>query len=177
MAKNLIFLTSATVVALFASLVFANDWQMQIRPVEKKYPTVEMTAGKSDKDLKNGVQYFTTEQREDVRLVIKDGVVYNHLGQKVPDSKNETADHIDHVNYVMDADGNFYLFNEYAFPKIRHSSIFAGKPVAGAGEISIKNAQVVYIDADSGHYSSKDLMKNVLSELQNDGVDLKTLSH
>jgi hypothetical protein len=71
----------------------------------------------------------------------------------------------------MDAAGNLYLFDEFTNPKIRHSSIFAGGPVAGGGNLVLKEGRIVYIDSSSGHYPTKKLFDNVLKELAACGVE------
>ena len=168
----------AFVTLAFSIYGHAQDQQlfaMKLRP--QQYPVVALKEGKREKDLSKGDQYrdLTAEEREAKRLVIKNGIVFDHNGSIVQETKNDASGHEDKINYVMDAHGNFYLFDEYRFPEIRHSSIFAGKPVAGAGEISIKGGRIVYIDSDSGHYSSSKLMPYVQQELKEDGVDLRSV--
>jgi hypothetical protein len=129
---------------------------------------VEMNSWMAEKDKIRGVIYLSPEQREQRRVVIKDGIVYDVHGNVFPDTVN-TKNNVQ--NYVMDASGNFYLFDENTTPKIRHSSIFDGGPIAGAGNITIKGGKIVLLDSDSGHYPSKPLFPNVLAELAADGVD------
>src|SRR5262249_42078530 len=115
------------------------------------------------------VIYLDAQQREERRLVIQNGLVYDHTGKPVLNTRSK---HRNHNNYVMDAAGNFYLFDEFTHPEIRHSSIFAGGPVAGAGDIQIVDGQITYIDADSGHYPSTGIHENVLKELAAHGATI-----
>ncbi len=166
-------------ILLIAGVALAGtvDFKPKLRPPAEKYPTVAINPNDIAKDKAKGTIYLNPAQREQDRIVIHDGLVYSSQGGKYPDTFNTTARHINHFNYVMDSDGNFYLFNEYATPLIRHSSIFDGGPVAGAGEIVIKDQHVVFIDSDSGHYNTKQLMPDVYAELTSDGVNVSQLQH
>jgi hypothetical protein len=134
-----------------------------------KYPTVTIRSGKVSADKAAGVKYFDAVQREARRVSIRDGLVYDHDGALVRETKSKRHNL---NNYVMDAEGNFYLFDEFTTPNVRHSSIFAGGPVAGAGNIQISDGHIVYIDSDSGHYPSTKVFANVLAELRARGVDV-----
>jgi hypothetical protein len=138
-----------------------------------KYPTVTIRSGKVGEDRAAGVIYFDAAQREARRVTIRDGLVYDHTGTLLRETRSK---HHNQNNYVMDASGNFYLFDEFTTPKIRHSSILAGGPVAGAGNIQISDGHVVYIDSDSGHYPSTHVFANVLAELAARGVDVGTIT-
>lgn len=134
-----------------------------------KYPTVAMHRGKQGQDKSAGVVYLNDQQREMRRIVIKNGLLYDHTGQNLLTTRSK---HRNQNNYVMDASGTFYLFDEFTHPEIRHSSIFAGGPVAGAGNIAIENGQVTYLDSDSGHYPSTQVFENVQRELAAQGIQV-----
>jgi len=134
-----------------------------------KYPTVDMHRSKLRQDKSEGVIYLDARQREERRVSIQNGLVYDHLGKPLLTS---TSKHHNRINYVMDAAGNFYLFDEFTHPEIRHSSIFAGGPVAGAGNIEIAGGRIVYIDSDSGHYPAQGAIENVHKELAARGASI-----
>jgi hypothetical protein len=134
-----------------------------------KYPTVAMHKSKLREDKAAGVIYLDTKQREERRVLIQNGLVYDYAGKPVLNSRSK---HRNQINYVMDAAGNFYLFDEFTHPEIRHSSIFAGDPVAGAGNIKIEDGRIVYVDSDSGHYATEGVYENVLKELASHGVNM-----
>jgi hypothetical protein len=137
-----------------------------------KYPTTKMTLS-SDYDSSHGIVWLTPEQSEKYRVVIKDGKFYDAMGNLYPDTKSS---HENHFNYVMDAAGNFFLFNEWEEKTIHHSSIVAGGPVAGAGEIIVKDGSIRFIDSNTGHYrKAYKTFSNVLLELQANGVDTHAL--
>ena len=135
------------------------------------YPTIPMSKAligedKPGHDGKHGViHYFTPEEREDHRVIIVGGQVYDHVGAPYQAPPNK-------LMYVMDKSGNFYFFNQKGHEDNRHSSVFAGAPVAGAGEIMVVNGKVAEINRDSGHYSPPQrIFDNVMRELEKDGVD------
>jgi hypothetical protein len=160
------------VVAFILSVSSGAFAQLQSAQTEVKYPTVEMRSSSIETDRAKHVIYLSADQREEIRIVISDGLVYDHVGNPILNSFNK---HQNHVNYVMDAAGNFYLFDEYTTPTVRHSSVFAAGPVAGAGDISIIDGHIVYLDSNSGHYPSKKVFENVLLELAAHGVDTSVL--
>lgn len=161
------------VLTMLAAVV--SQAQIKVRSEKSQYPTVAMKERYAEKDRLKQVIYLTDEQREAYRVEIRSGIVYTASGKVYPDTKNDTPEHIDLINYVMDTNGNIYIFDEYKFPKIRHSSLFAAAPIAGGGEIQVKDGRVTHIDPNSGHYDTAQLMKNVLSELSHDGVDINGL--
>ncbi len=115
--------------------------------------------------------YMTGHERERFRVVIERGVVYTSQGDVFPD-----ASATDHFIYVMDAAGNFYVGNQTLDPKLHHSSFFAGKPVAAAGEIQISKGTITMINRSSGHYKpGLEAFQRVLDELQRDGVEIEPL--
>ncbi|MBI3424610.1 MAG: hypothetical protein HY011_16875 [Acidobacteria bacterium] len=141
--------------------------QAQATQQGDKYPTVEMHRSKLHQDKSQGVIYLDARQREERRVVMREGLVYDHSGNTLITTRSK---HKNQNNYVMDAAGNFYLFDEFTHPEIRHSSIFAGGPVAGAGNITIQEGRITYIDADSGHYPSAGVFENVKKEIAAHGT-------
>lgn len=156
---------------LFIHAVWARPQAAQQAKQQQsaKYPTIAMHKGKLNQDKAAGVVYFDAQQREMRRVVVKNGLLYDHTGQTLLTTRSK---HRNQNNYVMDASGNFYLFDEFTHPEIRHSSIFAGGPVAGAGNIAIENGQVTYLDSDSGHYPSTQVFESVQREFAAQGVEV-----
>lgn len=75
--------------------------------------------------------------------------------------------------YVMDPNGKFYAAPQIA-ARFHHSSFLAGGPVAGAGEMTVKNGQLLRISNSSGHYLPDVIhMVQVLRELSLQGVNLQ----
>ena len=131
----------------------ALSWSVSLVPAEQlaaqsveKYPLFPMKSGYLEKDKRKGVVYFTAEEREPSRALIINGLVYTNKGDAYPDSSLAGGTY----QYVMDQAGNVYIFDD--MPTIRHSSIFAGQPVAAAGDVQIESGFITYIDVNSGHY-------------------------
>ncbi len=118
------------------------------------YLVVRMKSESVAKDISKGLARLSPSQRDHSRIVIKHQRVFNCMDLPVPDTKT------DRINYVMDAAGNVYLFDEFTFEKVRHSSILwkteggtvQGDDVASAGEIKIKDQMIVMLNSSSGHY-------------------------
>ncbi len=112
-------------------------------------------------------KYLSAEERENYRVILKDGRYFKTDG--VP--ADFPSDHV--MNYVMDQAGNFYIFDQKVANYIRHSSIFSGGPIGGAGEMRIVNGTLISINANSGHYpGSLTVIDQILKELQASGFDL-----
>jgi hypothetical protein len=141
------------------------------------YPTVAMNPGYLQIDQQYGRIYFTPAQREQNRFVVFNGTVYKNdctlMG--MPDGLDANGNP-EVVNYVMDAAGNFYWVDEYKNVLTRHSAVFDGQPVAGAGDITIANSHITTIDTNSGHYPTAPVFSNVLKQLTLDGVNLSLVT-
>jgi hypothetical protein len=105
--------------------------------------------------------YMPKSNRAKTRLNIRSDGTVEWWGNKISDSKNKFQDRI--FKYVMDSDGNFYLYPERDVIFDRnalyhyHSSFFAGKPVAAAGQLKVTSGlsdqfPTFYINRGSGHY-------------------------
>lgn len=114
------------------------------------------------------VHYMTLQERESHRVVIYRGVVLTPQGQPV-----SGPDHL--FNFVMDAAGNFYFFDQEGHEEIRHSSVLGAAPVAGAGEIWVnKQGLITKINSQSGHYGGTvAIFDQTLQELTRNGVNLQ----
>lgn len=110
------------------------------------------------------VVYFTDAERENLKISIKNGKILN---------KKNIPMNVKKAIYVMGADGQIYIHPKPVNGFIHHSSILAGKPVAAAGEISIKDGVITLIDRVSGHYKpTPKYLNQIFNELKNQGADL-----
>lgn len=112
------------------------------------------------------VEYLASKKkREPYRLHVRDGLFYNSMGQTV-DSNARV------LSFVMDESGNIFGRQGnvgYFF----HSSFFAGKPVAAAGEIIFDEGKILKISSNSGHYQPKpENFVQALKEIQSRGIIL-----
>jgi hypothetical protein len=105
---------------------------------------------------------------------VNDGKIYSSTG-KLYDTSAATNVFSGRGSaiYVMDDAGGIYISNYQAVGKFHHSSLLAGKPVAAAGEISIKDGVIQSITMKSGHYRpGKKFLDQFLNELREQGADL-----
>lgn len=131
---------------------------------EVRYPVFAVRDSKVWEDRVRNHAMFTAAQRAQRRIIIKDGKVLDFRGQPWT---YVGIDRQGAFDFVMDAAGNFYVFDEDATPVVRHSAMFAGQPVAGAGEIQIVNGQITMVNDRSGHYPIQGAgFRNVLAELK-----------
>src|SRR5262245_9520287 len=79
-----------------------------------KDPTVGMHKSKLRQDKSEGVIYLDDKQREERRVLIQNGLVYDHTGRPISETSSK---HHNQNNYVMDSAGNFYLFDEFTHPE------------------------------------------------------------
>ncbi len=108
------------------------------------------------------------------RITIKNGGRLH-----TPDGKFlDTAKFVTHFSgpgkaiYVMSATGNLHV-HSHSVGHFHHSSLLAGAPVAGAGEIEVQRGLITWLSNKSGHYRpGRDHLLQVLGMLQSKGVDL-----
>lgn len=135
-----------------------------------KYNTVTMRrryiGEEKGKYFKTKVKYLTAAEREKLKISISnDGKFLDANGLPL---------NVKNGLYVMDATGEIFIHPENVVGVIHHSTIVAGKPVAAAGEITIVDGIVKYVDRNSGHYHPKlDHYNQFLKELDSLGVKLE----
>ena len=120
------------------------------------------------------VKYLTDAERAKYKVTIKDGRLYDSTG-KLFDTKSASSVFPDgggKAIFVMDEYGDVFVSKTQAVGKFHHSSFLAGKPVAAAGEISVKNGVVKEITRRSGHYMPEEKHLNqFVHRLESSGVE------
>ena len=124
-----------------------------LQPLQRQY--VDEEFGKA-KGLPPGhkVKYLNANERADYKLTIKDGKLYDAKG-KLFDTRGAKSLHrsgTDKAIFVMDKNGNIFASNKHELGKFHHSSFLAGKPVASAGELTVRNGILHEVTSRSGHY-------------------------
>ncbi len=164
---------------LFVFFVLVGQIALAFEPLKTEaiFPTTPIRQDYIGEDspgspqaLKKGVDrilYFhNPNDREQFRVFIRNGIVFklNEQVYEMAESK---------INYVMDAAGNFYFFENEKNKAIRHSSILAGGPVAAAGEMVLGNhGNIKSINRASGHYKpAAKFFQNALDQLAVAGVN------
>jgi hypothetical protein len=120
------------------------------------------------------VQYMTPEQREAHRLFVDaDGNLRSAKDGSLFDTSTGTTHWSGggRAIFVMDGSGNLYATLDQRVGHTHHSSLLGGDPVVGAGEIEVRNGQLVAMTDQSGHYHPKAVENDrVLQSLRDQGA-------
>lgn len=111
-------------------------------------------------------------------LTARDGKLYNTRGELFDTTTAESL-HVGggHAIFVMDANGNIYASTAHIFGEFHHSSLLAGQPVAGAGELVVEKGVVLEITRASGRYRPSEALANqVLTQLKKYGIQPKNVA-
>ncbi|WP_299248069.1 hypothetical protein [uncultured Aquimarina sp.] len=123
------------------------------------------------------VKYLSDAQRAELKLTIKDGKVYDAKGNLYDTSDAGTFFSGKGKSiFVMDSQGNIYASKYQAVGEFHHSSILGGEPVAGAGEITVKNGVITEVSNRSGHYQpTQEINKQVLEQINSEGINIDNI--
>lgn len=124
------------------------------------------------------VKYLDQVERQQYKLSIKDGRLFDESGNPFDTSGASSvfAGGSGSAIFVMDEQGNIYASKTQTVGKFHHSSFLAGKPVASAGEITVKDGYVKEITRRSGHYQPTEAQSmQVLTQLRTNGVDVSNI--
>ncbi len=117
------------------------------------------------------VQYLDEVARSAYELTVKDGLLYDASGKLFDTTASATARGQGKAIFVMDENGRIFASTYQKVGQFHHSSFLAGKPVAAAGEIIVKNGKVIALNNQSGHYRpTAEVVMQFLKELQRRGV-------
>jgi uncharacterized Zn-binding protein involved in type VI secretion len=118
------------------------------------------------------VEYLNEVERAKLLLTVKEGKLYDAEGNLFDTTEASTIwSGPNRAIYVMDEDGNFYASLRQERGIFHHSSILAGKPVAGAGEIEVNKGVLQYINRGSGHYEpTPEMLQQTVDELRVNGL-------
>lgn len=125
------------------------------------------------------VKYLNNAGRADLQLFVKNGKVVDRQGNlyDTTSSSSVFGNGKGKAIFVMDEYGNIYASKYQSVGKFHHSSFLGGKPVAAAGEITVKNGNIVEISNRSGHYQpSQQMNLQVINELKNRGTDTSKIT-
>ncbi|MEV3901198.1 hypothetical protein AB0K11_02650 [Mycobacterium sp. NPDC050551] len=127
-----------------------------------------------------GVTYLDEAAREARRITIRDGIVYDSSGKPFDTANGVSAfgpNHDGRAIFVMDQHGNLYASTFQKYRVFHHSSFLAGAPVAGAGELVVKNGRIELLSDCSGHYRpGQARTQQVLDQLASQGIHLDASS-
>ncbi len=157
-----------------------NGGNIRIPPRQRPLKTKEMQRAYKGEEIPDNpnnwlggsstVEYLNEAGRAEKLLTVKDGKLYGADG-KLFDTSEASAIFSDRAIYVMDENGNFYASLRQERGVFHHSSILAGKPVAGAGEIEVARGEIQYINRSSGHYRpTPEMLQQTVDELRVKGL-------
>jgi hypothetical protein len=142
-------------------------------PPPKVYKTKSMGPFFITYDKDQGVKYYTLQEREQFRVQVRDGKLFDAKGNPMDTSQSLSSHRGKGYGiYVIDEKGNYYVHANPEMGKTHHSSLLAGGDVAGAGEIKIEDGRLLYIDRNSGHYNpDSEMFKQSVQQLKDMGAD------
>jgi hypothetical protein len=117
--------------------------------------------------------YMSPEQRQDCRMFVDgDGLLRQATDGSLFDTSGASTLHSDgRAIFVMDGSGNLYATTDHEVGHTHHSSLPAGGPVAGAGEITVHNGQMLDLTDTGGHHKpSASMNYNGLQSLRDQGL-------
>lgn len=168
---------AACIALLFIAAAHAAPWV-----AEGHYPTKAMQGEYSDPkntryDRENNVLYLDDQFRAQFKVEFKldsDGKqrAYYPNGSRVDTrvrNKGTGDVSLEQAIFVMDADGGLFVIMDglipwpadmpkEKIPRLHHSTIPAGQPVAAAGHIMVEDGILRRIDNNSGHYKPENHM-------------------
>ena len=118
-----------------------------------------------------GVKYFSTEERRQYRVSVKNGLLCDHTGHPLDPELDlpQFAHRNGKAIFVIDPKRQIWITFDQRYGKVHHSSLLAGRPVIAAGELVIEHGQLLSISNASGHYKpdpeSLDVAWHILKEL------------
>ena len=110
------------------------------------------------------VTYLDEQQRQEYKLTVRDGKIYDAKGELFDTAAAATVLGGGKAIFVMDHDGNMFASTSHAVGKFHHSSFLAGQPVAAAGEIEVHNGEIVSLNRKSGHYRPSEAQLNQVAQ-------------
>lgn len=124
------------------------------------------------------VRYLSAEERGPYRLFAGNGLLYTSEQQPLDTTHTRTlwTPRGGRAIFVMDEYGWLYASPYHLLGEFHHSSLLAGAPVAGAGEISVVGGSVVLVSDHSTHYGpARRFTRQVVDSLARQGLPVDRL--
>ncbi|MBF6173847.1 hypothetical protein [Nocardia blacklockiae] len=121
------------------------------------------------------VRYLEESERLSYRVTVHNGLLYDSNGAPLDtrSARSLWTPEGGRAIFVMDADGTLYWSPWHILGEFHHSSLLAGAPVAGAGEIGAVAGQVRVLSDKSTHYRPERRFTNqVVERLRAAGVSI-----
>lgn len=102
----------------------------------------------------NPVTYLSAAKRQQHLISVGDDGLLRDARGNLFDTTTGTSVHSSEPRaiFVMDEHGNVFASNYQEIGRFHHSSLSAGRPVAAAGELGVKDGVVHFVSNASGHY-------------------------
>lgn len=142
----------------------------------KSETKINMSPGYKEGDIEEKIIYLTPSQRDEHRIIIHNGKFKERRADNtfalVDTSIRQSHAKQGLAAYVINFNGEISIF-DHLEEKIAHSSMSQGNPVFAAGEIKIKNGELIALTFHSGHYKPSELnLYNTLKYFQDKGIDI-----
>jgi hypothetical protein len=121
------------------------------------------------------VRRLTDAEREQHRVYVDDaGTMRSARDDSIFDTRGSSTHWSgggDRAIFVMDERGNIYASKYQAVGDFHHSTLASGRPVAGAGEMTVIDGRVQSLTSASGHYQPTPThMRQVVDEIGRSGA-------
>jgi hypothetical protein len=119
------------------------------------------------------VKYLGEEERAELKLSIRGGEIFDAKGDLFDTTGSRALEsNTRRAIFVMDEHGNFFASKLHFVGRFHHSSLLAGAAVAAAGEIEVRNGELIAISDRSGHYlPGREFTDQAIQELEKCGID------
>ncbi len=129
--------------------------------------------------LASGVERWSPERVERHRVVIDQDGRFRTIDGGVLDTRMASASwrpNSELALFVMDPHGNLYVSLRRVVSRIHHSTLTGGGPVAAAGELRVRDGQLLTLNDHSGHYPPTHSCNQItVAELKQRGVDTRNV--
>lgn len=116
------------------------------------------------------ITYYDARQRAALEVRVKDDKLHNSQGLLVDTADADVGQMGKAAIFVMSPDGTILLSNSHKTELLHTSSLLAGHPVSGAGEIIVNNGVIEKITTCSAHYwPDLNLNRQVVESLRSQG--------
>lgn len=122
------------------------------------------------------VNYLNENQKSPLELVIKNGRLEHHNGNKANTEFDSDSMSFNHVLVVIDQKSRIFILPNEERGVFHHSSLTSGENILFAGSIGIHQGQIRELSDLSGHYrpNTQQTIK-VLKHLSQLGLDISNL--
>lgn len=143
------------------------------RPMQERFQ-YENIPGKSPWMGGKVVKYLDATERQALKLTIRNGLLYDAKGNLFDTRGAGTVwSGQGRAIFVADENGDIYASKFQEPGAFHHSSILAGEPVAGAGELQVVDGRLELISDNSGHYApTRQYTMQIVNYLRSQGVHI-----